>query len=135
MTIRKVQKFHQKFDLADGTADVLCNDQNAIDFRVGFMIEELTEFEEAIKAGNNVDAFDALLDLAYVVFGTALMAGISPEQWDAGFTAVQRANMTKVRCENASKSKRGSSLDVRKPDGWVGPEKTLQDILHGANLK
>lgn len=128
--IGNVAEFHQKFDLPLGNVDVLMNDKAAQDFRVGFIQEELDELKEALEAGDKTKAFDALLDLAYVVYGAALFAGISPSQWHAGMHAVHSANMAKVRVANADDSKRKSSFDVKKPEGWVGPEARLQEILN-----
>jgi predicted HAD superfamily Cof-like phosphohydrolase len=62
---------------------------------------------------------DALVDIVYVAMGTAYMMGLPWQQlWDE----VQRSNMDKVRASDASQSKRKNSLDVVKPQGWVGPD-------------
>jgi hypothetical protein len=84
---------------------------------------------DAIDDGNRVKAFDALLDLAYVVYGTALFMGVTPAQWHAGMHAVHTANMAKVRVASADNSKRGSTFDVVKPPGWQGPEARLAEVL------
>lgn len=127
--IGNVQEFHEKFGLPQGDADQLTGNFAALEFRVKFMKEELVEFIEAMGEEDRVKAFDALLDLAYVVYGTALFMGVTPGQWHAGMHAVHSANMAKVRVANAGESKRGSAFDVRKPEGWVGPEARLQEIL------
>lgn len=127
--IEMVQEFHKKFGLPLGVIDQLTNNKEAQCFRIGFLQEELDEFKEAIKDGDNVKAFDALLDLAYIVYGTALFMGVTPNMWSAGFYAVQKANMAKVRATQESDSKRGTTLDVVKPEGWVGPEEELAEIL------
>lgn len=127
--IGNVAEFHEKFGLPMGTADQLMNDPAAQEFRVKFLQEELDELKEALADGDRVKAFDALLDLAYVAYGTALFAGISPAQWHAGMHAVHNCNMAKVRVAKAEDSKRGSAFDVKKPAGWVGPEARLEEIL------
>lgn len=127
--IDDVKKFHEKFGLPTGREDVLSGDDSLIRYRLGFLREELEELDKALAEGDRVGAFDALLDLVYVAHGTALMLGIDPHQWHSGMAAVQAANMAKVRCADASESKRGHSADVRKPDGWVGPEARLREIL------
>lgn len=129
MTIKQVQEFHEKFDLPLGDEDKL-NDA-AYDFRLRFMQEELAEFAQAYEADDKVGQFDALLDLAYVVFGTALFMGISPEQWDQGMNEVQRCNMTKLRVKNVEDSTRKSKYDVVKPKDWTGPETKLKEIIDG----
>lgn len=127
--IDSVQEFHKKFDLPLGDTDHLTGNKSAQEFRVRFLKEELAELEDALAKGDRVKAFDALLDLAYVTYGTALFLGVSPTQWHAGMRIVHAANMAKIRVASANESKRGSAFDVRKPEGWVGPEAHLQEIL------
>lgn len=130
--IGNVAEFHEKFGLPLGQQDVLTDDQHAQEFRTGFLQEELDELKEALAAGNRVKAFDALLDLAYVAYGTALFLGVDPAQWHAGMHAVHSCNMAKERVLRAEDSKRGSTFDVRKPPGWVGPEARLTEVLSWA---
>jgi predicted HAD superfamily Cof-like phosphohydrolase len=127
--ITKVKQFNDKFGLPSGQKDVLSNDKALQDFRIGFLNEELCELLEALEKEDRVAAFDALLDLVYVAHGTALALGISVEQWHSGMIAVHRCNMSKVKVENVSESKRGHASDLRKPAGWVGPEEELAKIL------
>ena len=137
-----VGAFHQKFGLP------VSNRANAgprelepglIEFRIKFMLEELLEFITGAgyhlqpdaegnamilkSPGVEIDhaqTFDALIDLAYVVFGTAHLMGYP---WQEGWNAVQEANMAKVRAAaDGSDSKRGSSFDVVKPEGWTAPD-------------
>jgi predicted HAD superfamily Cof-like phosphohydrolase len=111
-----VYEFHRKFGLPLGTDDELTREAET--FRVNFMLEELREFKKALHDGDAVGQFDALLDLVYVAQGTALFLGIDPMQWAAGMRAVHDANMSKVRAKNSGESKRGTQLDVVKPDTW-----------------
>lgn len=124
-----VREFHDKFDLALGDTDILSDDEALQKFRTNFLQEELDEFRVALASKDRVKAFDALLDLAYVTYGTALCLGIDPDQWCMGFDAVHEANMTKVRARWDSESKRGHASDVIKPEGFVGPEGKLRAIL------
>lgn len=131
--IHWVREFHVKFGLPDGGEDKLITGTpegvEAAVYRIKFLQEELDEFVEAVNNGNHVKAFDALLDLAYVTYGTALFAGITPAMWVEGMTAVHQANMAKVRAQHADQSKRGSTFDVVKPEGWVSPEQRLAEVL------
>lgn len=113
--------FHEKFGLDSVTyAGIGPRHMSAelLDFRIKFMHEELKEFEDAIAEGDDAKAFDALLDLTYVVMGTAHLRGYP---WQRGWELVQEANMLKVRAKNAEESKRGSAYDVVKPPGWLAP--------------
>ena len=52
----------------------------------------------------------------------AAAMGFNQPRWDMLWDDVQRANMTKERAVRADQSKRGSTYDVFKPTGWVGPQ-------------
>ncbi len=129
--IEDVLEFHKKFELPTGETDILSENVNVQAFRASFIREEFDEFVRAVLQSDRVAMFDALLDLEYVIHGTALYLGIDPIQWRDGAAAVHQANMGKERATDPSQSKRGSVLDVIKPDGWVGPEKALYHILKG----
>jgi predicted HAD superfamily Cof-like phosphohydrolase len=116
-----VTEFHEKMNFAYvGTPRLLPLD--LLEFRLAFLREELTEFEDAHVTRDLVKSFDALLDLAYVCIGTAQLMGLP---WAEGWRAVQTANMRKER----GVTKRGHALDAVKPPGWVGPEATLAALL------
>lgn len=140
-----VGDFHEKFDLDNTThhdSGPRSVPRDVLEFRMKFLLEEVLEFILAAGYEITVDPspqsdrpgqvkllqvsdemdhagmFDALLDEAYVVFGTAHLLGYP---WQQGWDLVQRANMTKVRAQSAEESKRGSSFDVVKPPGWIPP--------------
>lgn len=129
-----VGDFHKKFGLhavtetsrgSDAGPTGAEADEHLMEFRTKFMQEELDEFKKGYDEGDIAQMADALVDLAYVVFGTAHLLGLP---WDDLWNDVQRANMTKERAAaDGSNSKRGSSFDVVKPAGWVGPR--TADIL------
>lgn len=117
-------RFHEKFGLMnDGKPKIL--DEHATQFRTKFMYEELEEFIESYNKQDLAGMADALIDLTYVAMGTAYMMGLP---WQDLWNEVQRANMSKVRATNASQSKRGSSLDVVKPEGWTAPD--IEGVLN-----
>lgn len=126
-----VVAFHEKFGVpvlnAPGFLAELAPD--AAKFRVGFLQEELDEFKKSIEDKDLIGAYDALLDLVYVAYGTANMMGLNDEMWQELWNNVQTANMSKVRATSASQSKRGTSLDVVKPAGWVSPETKHAETL------
>jgi predicted HAD superfamily Cof-like phosphohydrolase len=157
--IEAVSEFHKKFGFkALDAPGFLPPDQMQV--RLNFILEELCELADAcgFTIANEVDgdpieyvsfqpikptemmatrdlynAFDALLDIEYVVLGTANLMGFSNpcpgtavttvpwSLWREGFARVQRANMAKVRVDRVEQSKRGTLFDVRKPEGWQPP--------------
>lgn len=121
-----VADFHEKFGVPVAQEPTLLKGE-ALEFRKKFLQEELDEFIKAHEENDLEGAVDAMIDLVYVAMGTADFMGIGNERWQACWNEVQRANMTKVRAQSESDSKRGTSLDVVKPAGWVGPN--FKEIL------
>ena len=124
-----VGDFHEKFGLhrSDKEPGIQEISDELLDFRIKFLREELDEFCEGEKEGDHAKMFDALLDLVYVAMGTAHLLGYP---WQMGWDAVQKANMAKERAaSDGSNSKRGSSFDVVKPEGWTPPN--IDGILTG----
>jgi predicted HAD superfamily Cof-like phosphohydrolase len=80
-----------------------------------FMQEELNEFKEAASKQDLAGMADALVDLCYVLKGTAIMLGLP---WEALWADVHRANMSKVK----GLTHRGHLVDAKKPEGWIGPK-------------
>lgn len=74
--------------------------------------------------GDLAGAADALVDLVYIVHGTAQCHGLP---WHALMADVHNANMRKVKVENAADSRFGFAHDIKKPEGWVGPR--TEEIL------
>lgn len=99
--------------------------------------EELTEFNEAIDAGDVLEAADALIDLVYFALGRLVEMGVPAI---AVMDEVQRANMDK---EQGELSKRPGSMghDAIKPVGWQAPDHawllgfSLSDVRELAKLR
>lgn len=120
-----IAEFHGKFGL-EGSKTPKLLDPATMVFRLNFLTEELNEIHKGHAEQDIAQIADGLIDLVYVAMGTAHMMGLP---WQALWDEVQSANMRKVRTTDPSQSKRGSSLDVVKPEGWVGPniEKVLEE--------
>lgn len=114
---KDIEEFHNKFDLPRASKPALLS-QEVLDFRIKFIEEELDEFIEACNNKNLELAFDALIDLTYVILGTAFIMGLP---FNEGFKHVHECNLKKVRATCSSQSKRKSTLDVIKPEGWQAP--------------
>jgi len=125
-----VQAFHHKYGLIySGPPRQLPADLQQ--FRINFLEEELDEIKLAADEGSLPDFVDGLVDLVYVAIGTLLLS-MDVNRVRACFLKVQKANMTKVRCENPGDSKRESTFDVIKPPGFVPPN--FDDILAVVSL-
>lgn len=149
---QKVAAFQRKFGLGYEGKPRELDDDLAV-FRIAFMLEELAEYCTAsgfamigatlekiteiikdkkinmaiVERSGERDfhgQLDALVDLAYVLYGTAYMQGLDI---DGAYEVVHQANMKKVRVERAEESKRGSTFDVVKPESWTPPD--LKDFL------
>ena len=87
-----------------------------LQFRVDFLMEELTELK---NAENAEDVVDALIDLCVVAIGT--LDGFSVDSYKA-WDEVLKANMTKKTGIKASRPNPLGLPDLIKPEGWVGPD-------------
>jgi predicted HAD superfamily Cof-like phosphohydrolase len=88
-----VAEFHQAFGRPvrqHPTADV---DPALARLRVDLVQEEVGEFIAASEQGDLIGIADALADIVYVVYGTALTYGID---LDAVLREVHRSNMSKL---------------------------------------
>lgn len=132
-----IAAFHEKFDLVyEGEPHLMSQDTRV--FRMKFLAEELRELGEALGFNVSVwiqdvggpvnlhEAFDALIDLDYVLKGTVYLMGLR-RAFPEGWRRVHAANMAKVRATAVEDSKRKSKLDVVKPPGWTAPD--LSDLL------
>jgi predicted HAD superfamily Cof-like phosphohydrolase len=88
--------------------------------RINLLSEELAEYVRAARRGNVVQVADALADLLYVVYGTALAWGIGMAPI---FTEVQRSNMSKLG------SKMRSDGKVLKPTNGQFSPPELEPLL------
>lgn len=122
---RDVCEFHKKFEIPIEKYPAFPS-KELLEFRMKFLREEVNEFDEAVKEGNIVKAFDALIDAVYVAIGTAVIMNLPFEK---GWDIVHSANMTKIRAKNASQSKRGTAFDVIKPSNWIAPDMMLHSLL------
>lgn len=104
--------------------------ETAFQGRAAKLREEAQEFTDAVAKHDMVEAIDALVDTAYIIFGTADLLGVD---LDPFFYAVHQANMTKPAL--------GARVDpatgiVPKPAGFVPPDiASLWDAMYGDREK
>ena len=92
--------------------------------RVTFISEELEELKEASTL---TDQVDALADILVFAIGGLHIAGLTPDEMQKVLTAVYESNIQKSRGVNA---KRDVLTDAVKPEGWIGPESKIREILN-----
>jgi len=101
----------------------LANEQQLIQI----LGKNIKSYEHAHAMQSEFGVKQALTELYLNCFFGASDMGITEDCWNEMWTDVQRANMSKVRAEKASDSKRGSQWDVVKPKGWIAPQ--TEEIL------
>lgn len=104
--------------------------EKELDYACKAVAEEMIEFEDAHRQQDVVGAVDAVFDKIYFGIGFLYRMGLTAEQIKAGFTAVHECNMAK---KVGVQAKRGGDgvVDAVKPEGWVGPEERIAEILGG----
>ena len=102
-----VLEFHEAFDLPVAYRPTVDVPAGLVQLRADLLAEELQEMDDALVRRDVVALADALADVAYVLFGTALTFGID---LDAALEEVHRSNMSKLGADGRP---------VLRPDGKV----------------
>jgi predicted HAD superfamily Cof-like phosphohydrolase len=89
---RKVLIFHQQFNHYIGVEPEFPPKKDA-ELRVKLIEEELSELKQAIQDRSIIEVADAVGDLLYVVYGTAVAFGFDAQPV---FDEIHRSNMTKI---------------------------------------
>lgn len=130
-----VGEFHAKFGLPVTGEHRQCRpmDFETSEYRIGFLREELEEFESAVTDGRLADQVDGLIDLAWVALGTLHYLGApGNEAW----AEVRRANLAKrLQVTTDPAHKRGSSEKIVKPEGWAPPDIRAVISAHNARVR
>ena len=95
--IEKVADFHKIFGAPILDTPKIPSEDRAT-LRVSLLQEEINELKEAIANNDLVEAFDAFLDIQYVLSGAILEFGMQ-DVFNDGFAEVHRSNMSKA-CNN-----------------------------------
>lgn len=93
--------------------------------RVNLIDEEVTELDMALMRNDLVGVADALGDILYVTYGAAAVFGIPINEV---FSAIHRANMSKLDADGKPIYREDGK--ILKPNGWVGPEEQIKEILN-----
>lgn len=92
-TAAAVTEFHRAFDLPIRQSPSAEIDDDLMKLRVALLAEEVDEFVTASGKADLIGIADALADIVYVVYGTALTYGID---LDSVLREVHRSNMSKL---------------------------------------
>ena len=115
--IRDIDAFHKKFGFEKNEKVGIPDNNELVNFRTAFLMEELAEYTNAITKKDAAGALDALVDIVYIALGTAWLFNLPFEK---AWQEVQKANMSKVRAKDKT-GKRGTKFDVIKPKDWKAP--------------
>ncbi len=94
-----------------------------VTLRLSLLHEEMAELERAIADRDMVEVADALADLVYVAYGSAISFGIDLRPV---FEEVHRSNMAKVGGGSRADGK------VLKPSDWTPPR--IRELLEDMRL-
>jgi len=115
---QKVSTFHEVFCPEQINGSPTFPPSNIQRLRRHLIAEEFKELRDAMHQKNMIEVADAIADLLYVVYGTAVAFGINA---DAVFAEVHRSNMSKAGEDGKA---------IRREDGKVmkGPNYSPPDI-------
>jgi predicted HAD superfamily Cof-like phosphohydrolase len=85
--------FHSAFDLPRQALPNAAIEKSLAKIRVALLEEEVGEYIEAVSQSDLVAIADALADIVYVIYGTAVTYGID---LDRVLSEVHRSNMSKL---------------------------------------
>ncbi len=109
---RGVKEFHEKYGCLTRYKPTMPDAQTRL-LRASLIVEEAAEFMAAARNEDMVGMCDALADLLYVTYGTAVVMGVDMEPISA---EVQRSNMTKDGGGQDSGGKVMKGPDFEEPD-------------------
>lgn len=95
-TASAVAEFHRAFNLPMRRSPSSEIDDDLVKLRVALLEEEVDEFVTAPGKADLIGIADALADIVYVIYGTALTYGID---LDSVLREVHRSNMSKLTSE------------------------------------
>ena len=115
--LKDIDNFHKKYGFEKNEKVDIPKNNELINFRTAFLMEELAEYTNAITKKDAAGALDALVDIVYIALGTAWLFNLPFEK---AWNEVQKANMSKIRAKDKT-GKRGTKFDVIKPKDWKAP--------------
>jgi predicted HAD superfamily Cof-like phosphohydrolase len=117
-----LREFHEAFDLTRSKAPGLPS-KDVRDLRINLLKEEWEEYLEGEATDDLIEIADALADMVYIAYGTAVAYGI---RLDKVFEEVHSSNMSKLVDGKVIRREDGKIL---KPAGWTPPD--INSVLFG----
>jgi len=105
-----------KFMVATGQTDV--PNKKLSKLYLSLIKEEYKELRDAVKAKDEVEILDALIDIMVVTVGTAHAMGYDAE---GAWNEVMKTNFAKIDPETGFVKRRDDGK-IMKPEGWKAPE-------------
>lgn len=126
-TLEMVREFHTTYGAVTTDKPTL-GDLSTNQLRYNLLKEELDELKEALDTGDVQEAFDALIDLQYVLDGAFLALGFHSIK-DEGFNEVHRSNMSKLGADGKPILREGDNKVLKGPN-YFKPnlKKVLTDV-------
>jgi len=117
--------FHDQaaFMRACGQSTTVDNEEQARLY-LNLILEESQELEKAIHDNDEVEQFDAIIDIIVVCIGYGLSRGFPMLD---GWQEVMRSNFAKIDAKTGAVRKRDDGK-ILKPEGWRAPD--LRDVLY-----
>lgn len=112
--LNKVREFQVASEQLVNDKPTNCNYRET-ELRHDLMLEENEEYFEATDAGSLIGTLDAVVDMAYILFGTINMHGLQ-DLFEEAFNLVHENNMTKVVDGKVIRNEFGKIL---KPENFV----------------
>jgi predicted HAD superfamily Cof-like phosphohydrolase len=97
--LKDIDNFHKKYGFEKNEKVGIPDDNELVNFRTSFLMEELAEYTNAITKKDSAGALDALVDIVYIALGTAWLFNLPFEK---AWKEVQKANMKKIRSKSKS---------------------------------
>lgn len=121
-----VRTFHKEMGLKVGEGRPVVLAGADWERRVRLILEELAELARAQASKDLPEFADGLVDLVWVVLGTAVEAGMP---WDVLWQEVKRSNMAKLG------GKLDASGKLLKPEGWTPPDiRGVLELYHDGGI-
>ena len=117
--IQDIDAMHTKFGVHDAVAKMDAEKlRKFLEFRINFLVEELTETQKAFAENDPEEIVDGLVDLTVIAVGTLGLLQVDMQKaWDA----VHTANMSKVPGVKPGRINPLGLPDLIKPSGWCPP--------------